>query len=449
MPAAGPGTRVRAFGTRLLSGQRGEGRLSWGMTGREKINRALNHETGPVPLDFGSNVVTGMHASVVEALRDHYGLERRPVRIIDPFQMLGEITPDLKEAVGVDTDAIYPPATIFGFANEDWKPWRTPWGQEVLVPGGFVTSTEPNGDILIYPQGDPDAPPSGRLPASGYFFDAIIRQEPLGDDDELDVRDNLEEFAPLSEEDLTYFATEAERLRDSDRGIMANFGGTGLGDIALVPAPMLKHPKGIRDVTEWYISTVTRQDYLHEIFTYQTDVALENLARIHAVVGEVPDVMMLCGTDFGTQDSTFCSPETFRSLYMPYYRRMTDWIHANTTWKVFKHCCGAVFEFMPLFIESGFDVINPVQISARGMDPEALKREFGNDLVFWGGGVDTQHTMAFGSPEEVRSEATRACRVFSRGGGFVFNAVHNVQAKSPTENVVAMLDAVHACNAEA
>ena len=420
------------------------------MTGREKIKRALEHTEGPVPIDFGSNAVTGIHASVVEAFREHYGLERRPVRINEPYQMLGEVEPDLKEAMGVDTDAIYPAKTMFGFANEHWKAWRTPWGQDVLVPAGFVTTTEPNGDTLIYPEGDRDAPPSARMPASGYFFDTIIRQEPLPQttdgEESLDVRDNLEEFAPISESDLTYFATEAERLRGSERAVMANFGGTGLGDIAIVPAPMLKHPKGIRDVTEWYISTVTRQDYLHEIFSCQTDVALENLARIHAVVGEVPDVVMLCGTDFGTQDSTFCSPETYRTLYMPYYRKMTDWIHANTTWKVFKHSCGAVFEFMPLFIESGFDVINPVQISARGMDPEAIEREYGSELVLWGGGVDTQHTMAFGTPEEVRGEVTRACRVFSRNGGFVFNAVHNVQAKSPTENVVAMLEAVHEYN---
>jgi uroporphyrinogen-III decarboxylase len=127
---------------------------------------------------------------------------------------------------------------------------------------------------------------------------------------------------------------------------------------------------------------------------------------------------------------------------------MTDWIHRNTSWKVFKHSCGAVRGFMPLFIEAGFDVINPVQISAAGMDREALKEEFGDRLVFWGGGVDTQRTMAFGNPDEVREEVLEGCRVFGRGGGFVFNSVHNVQAKSPTENVVAMVEAVRRFNGE-
>jgi uroporphyrinogen-III decarboxylase len=125
---------------------------------------------------------------------------------------------------------------------------------------------------------------------------------------------------------------------------------------------------------------------------------------------------------------------------------MTDWIHEHTDWKVFKHSCGAVADFMPLFIEAGIDIINPVQVSATGMDPEYLKREFGRSLVFWGGGVDTQKTMAFGTPKDVREEVTRSCRIFGEDGGFVFNAVHNVQAKSAVPNVVAMLDAVHEFN---
>ena len=284
------------------------------------------------------------------------------------------------------------------------------------------------------------------MPTGGFFFDSIIRQEPI-DEEKLDVEDNLEEFRPISDEDLAFFAAEAGRLRESDRAVMANFGGTGLGDIALVPAPFAKHPKGIRDVTEWYVSTVARQDYVREIFERQVDVALANLARIHEVVGEVPDVVFLCGTDFGTQDSTFCSPQTFRELYLPQYRRMTAWIHEHTSWKVFKHSCGAVAGFMPLFIEAGFDIINPVQVSAKGMDRETLKREYGDDLVFWGGGVDTQHTMAFGTAGDVRAEVAEACRTLSPRGGFVFNAVHNVQAKTATDNVVAMIDAVREFNA--
>jgi hypothetical protein len=417
------------------------------MTGKEKLQAALNHKDGLIPIDFGSSPVTGMHVSIVSALREHYDLDRHPVRVMEPYQMLGEIEDDLKDVLGIDVDGIHPPKTLFGFTATGWKEWRTPWGQDVLVPKGFVISAMENGDILIHPEGDASVQASGRMPTNGYFFDSIIRQEPF-DEDNLNFEDNLEEFGPVSEEDLAYFQFEAERLSSNSRGIMANFGGTGLGDIALIPAPMLKHPKGIRDITEWYISTVARQDYVHQIFSRQTEIALENLNRIHDRVKEIPDAVYLCGTDFGTQISSFCSMDTFRSLYLPYYRKMTDWIHRNTTWKIFKHSCGAVHDFMPLFIEAGFDIINPVQISAAGMDRESLKREFGDELVFWGGGVDTQRTMAFGNPNDVREEVLESCRIFSHSGGFVFNAVHNIQAKTPTENVVAMIDTVRKFNLE-
>ncbi len=417
------------------------------MESKKRIEAALAHRETKIPMDFGSNAVTGMHVSVVEALRDYYGLEKRPVKVNEPFQMLGEIEEDLKEVLKVDMDWMYSAVGIFGFANEGWKEWRTPWGQDVLVPGNFNTTKDEKGDTLIYPEGDTSVPASGRMPTNGFFFDSIIRQEPF-DEENLTAEDNLEEFQPIPEEQLEYYRKEAAALQDSKRGVMANFGGTGLGDIALVPGPFMKHPKGIRDVTEWYVSTVARRELLHEIFSKQTDIALENLAKVHEAVGDVPDIMFLCGTDFGTQTSTFCSKETFQTLYKPYYKKMTAWVHENTGWKVFKHSCGAVSDFMEEFVESGFDIVNPVQLSAAGMDAKELKSKYGDRIVFWGGGVDTQKTLPFGTPEEVREEVLKRCEIFGRNGGFVFNAIHNVQAKSPVENVVAMIEAVHEFNGE-
>ncbi len=415
------------------------------MNGKEKLNKALNHIEAPVPIDFGSTAVTGMHISIVAGLREHFGLEKRPVKLIEPYQMLGDPEDDLKKAIGVDVEDIYARETLFGFENKGWKEWQTPWGQEVLVPAGFVTTGDEKGDLFIYPRGDSTVPPSGKMPAGGFYFDSIIRQEPI-DEEKLNPEDNLEEFSPVTEEDLEHFGREAENAVKTGRGSIANFGGTGLGDIAIVPAPFLKHPKGIRDVTEWYISTAARQDYIHAVFTKQTEIAVKNLEMIFRIVGNSIDSVFICGTDFGTQTSAFCSTETFQSLYAPYYKEMNGWIHRNTSWKTFKHSCGAVRNFIPFFIEAGFDIINPVQISASGMDPRLLKSEFGDRIVFWGGGVDTQKTLPFGTPEKVRAEVLERCGIFSKGGGFVFNAIHNVQAKNPIENVAAMIDAVHEFN---
>ncbi len=415
------------------------------MTSRERLRLALSHrDPDRVPLDLGATPTTGMHVSSVYRLRQALELDRpgTPVKVIEPFQMLGEVAPDLQEALGVDVVGFSSPRTLFGFRNEGWKPWVLFDGTPVLVPAGFNTRPEPDGSVLMYPEGDESVAPSGRMPAGGFYFDAIIRQEPI-DEERLDPEDNLQEFGPIADTDLDYFAGEAERLySETDKGIVANFGGTGFGDIALVPAPWLKHPKGIRDVEEWYVSTVARRDYIYRVFERQCEIGIANLERIHAVVGERVDVAFVTGTDFGAQHGPFVSPRTYRELFMPFHKVVNDWVHQNTTWKTFIHSCGSVRALLPDFIEAGFDIENPVQCSAAEMDPRELKGEFGERLTFWGGGVDTQRTLPFGRPEEIRREVRERIEVFAPGGGFVFAAIHNVQAGIPVENLVALYEAV-------
>ena len=408
----------------------------------ELVRTTLRHEApAAVPVDFGSTFVTGIHVSCVAALRRHYGLGSDPVRVIDPGQMLGWIDEDLKRAMGIATEGVVRRMTRFGFPLEGWKPWRMDDGLEVLVPGGFTVTRDENGDTLICPQGDMSAPPSARMPKGGYFFDNIIRQ-PTIEEDKLDPADNLEEYQPWTEVEVDYLEADIRRAAATGRAVVASFGGTALGDIALVPGPGLKHPKGIRDIAEWYVSTRTRRDYIHRVFDQQCEIALGNLERIARRAGNLVDVVNLCGTDFGTQTSSFCSAATFRELWLPYYQRINGWIHRNTSWKTFKHSCGAVAKFIPGFIEAGFDILNPVQCSAAGMNPAELKRAYGGRIVFWGGGVDTQKTLPFGTPGQVREEVLRRCEVFAPGGGFVFNTVHNIQAGTPVENIVAMVNAV-------
>ena len=412
---------------------------------RERLVATLNHnQPDRIPIDFGGSGVTGMHASCVAALRHYYGLEKRPVRIHEPFQMLGLVDEDLQDAMGLDVTGVFPRNTMFGFPAEEWKRWQFN-GQEVLVPGDFNTTVDANGDTLIYPEGDLTVPASGRMPRGGYFFDSIVRQDPF-DEEKLNPEDNMEEFGPVVQEDLDHLVRATQEAWTTGRGVIASFGGTAFGDIALVPAPSLKHPRGIRDIAEWYVSTSSRQDYIHRVFERQCEIAIENLGRIYAAVGDSVHAVFVCGTDFGTQTSAFCSVKTFRDLYFPYYKQVNDWIHSHTPWKTFKHSCGAVSKFLPSFIEAGFDILNPVQCSATGMEPEQLKANFGDQLVFWGGGVDTQRVLPFGTAAEVREQVLRRCEIFAPGGGFVFNSIHNVQAATPVENIVAMIDAVHEFN---
>lgn len=409
-------------------------------TSKQNLIKTINHQQPDrIVVDFGSTAVTGIHVLIVEKLRAYYGLEKKPVKVIEPYQMLGEIEPDLLKAMDIDVVGLYGPKNMFGVANENWKVHKTLWGQEVLFPGEFNYTYTANGDILMYPEGDTAEPPSGMMPKSGYFFDALNRQEPF-EDETLSVEDNLEEFSPVSQNELDYWKESALSAGKGSKGVVASFGGTALGDIALVPAMGLKNPKGIRGVEEWYMSTLIREDFVKTIFDRQTEIAIENLRLIKNAVGDTVDVVFTCGTDFGTQNSTFCSAETYDRVWKPYYRRVNDWIHENTTWKTFKHSCGAVGTLLENFIDSGFDILNPVQINAAGMDPVELKRKYGSRIVFWGGGVDTQGAFAFGTPDQVKEQVKRQCDILNNNGGFVFNTIHNIQANVPFQNVVAMLE---------
>jgi hypothetical protein len=411
-------------------------------TSRENFKATVNHhQPERVVVDFGSSPVTGIHVVIVEKLREYYGLEKKPVKIIEPYQMLGELDEDLIREMNVDVIGLGGEKNMFGIPNKDWRIHKTFWGQEVLFPGEFNYTHNDNGDILIHPEGDTSVRPSAMMPKTGYFFDAIERQEPI-DDSTLKLEDNLEEFGRVTDNDLTFWKEQVMIAGKSGKAVLANLGGTALGDIALVPAVQLKHPKGIRGVTEWYISTLIREDFVKELYDKQTDIAIENLKDFYRVIGNNIDVVYICGADFGTQNSTFCSPETFSRVWLPYYKKVNDWIHQNTEWKTFKHSCGSIISLMDLFIESGFDIINPVQINASDMDPMELKRKYGDRIVFWGGGVDTQGVFAFGTPEQVREQVKRQISILNDNGGFVFNTVHNIQANVPFENVVAMLEAL-------
>jgi len=413
------------------------------MTSRERLQKTLNHE--PVDrlcVDFGGTAVTGIAASSVSQLRKALlGDPSFRVKVIEPYQMLGEIDDDLREALGIDVIGIPTRKTLFGFENKNWKPFTMFDGTEVLIPGNFNVTAEANGDLLIHPEGDTTVAPSGRMPKNGYYFDAICRQDPL-DDEKLNPADNLEDFSHLREDDLAYYDEQAERAAKSNKGVIITVPGTGFGDIALVPGMWMKKTKGIREIEEWYVSTVTRRDYVVKVFEGQCEIALKNLERMIATVGDRAQVAFVTGTDFGTQNRSFISRKTYRDLYQPFHKIITEYIHKHSRWKTFIHSCGSVIDLIPDFIESGFDVLNPVQCSAVGMDAKALKREFGKELVFWGGGVDTQRTLPFGTPEEVYREVRERIEIFGEGGGFVFNAIHNIQARVPVENVLAMFRAI-------
>jgi hypothetical protein len=414
------------------------------MTSRERLAATLNHQsTDRLCVDFGAGFQTGMGAGAVHRLRQAIlGPSDFRVKVIEPYQMLGEIDEELRQALGLDVGGVHGSGTMFGFKCEDWKPFTMFDGTPVLVPGKFNVTPADDGGWMIYPEGDTSVSPSAWMPKGAYFFDATNRQAPL-DESRLNPEDNCEEMKVIGDADVRHFETLAANcFQNTQYGIYMTLPGTAFGDIALVPAPWMKNPKGIRGVPEWYMATVTQRDYVLKVFERQLECALLSIDKLAAAVGDRAQVVFVSGTDFGTQTSQFCSVQTYRELYRPFHKAVNDRIHQRTKWKTFIHSCGAVLPFIPEFIEAGFDVLNPVQCSAKGMDPRTLKREFGREIVFWGGGVDTQNTLPFGTPEQVYREVRERIDIFAEGGGFVFNSIHNVQSNVPTENLLAMFRAL-------
>jgi len=415
------------------------------MTSRERVWAALNHQAPDrVPLDVGATAVSGIAASALYRLREAYGLEKHPVKVHEPYQMLGQVEDDVLDALGVDIVGLGDDSTFFGFPQRDWKPFTLFDGTPVLVPGKFNTKVAEDGNLYQYPRGDRRHKPSGRMPAGGFYHDAIERQEPY-DEDALDpeewVRDMYHVF---SDEDLDLLDKRVNVLyKGSDRAIIGNFGQGSFGDIAYVPGTAIPHPKGIRAVADWYMATVLHKDYVKGIFQRQLDIVLQNLPLYKQVVGDKIVAIFISGADFGSQRGSFISPAAYRELYQPYHKAINDWVHANTSWKTFYHSCGSMVDLYDDFCDAGVDIVNPVQISAAGMDPRALKERWGSRLVFWGGGVDTQRVLAFGSPAEIDAHVRDNIAAFDHAGGFVFNAVHNIQATVPTANLKALFDAVN------
>ena len=411
------------------------------LTSRERVRLALHHqEPDRVPVDLGSLSVTGMHVSTLYKLRQRLGLDPpgTPIKVIEPYQMLGEVKPDLADSLGVDVVGFRSNTTAFGFKNEGWKPWTFFDGTPLVVPAGFNTEPEPNGDILRYPCGDKTVPPCGRMPCGGFYFDALTRQDSI-DDDHLNVEHNLEEYEQVSDANLTYLKTESERLEATGKAILAQF-PIDVGNF--FSGTNLKHPRGIRDITEWYVSINLRRDYVYEVFERQCEISLQNLKKIHTAVGERVTAVVVTENDLGTQNGPFISPKAYRELWRPFNVKVNDWIHSNTNWKTFMHSCGSIWRFLDDIASAGFDCLNPVQTSAADMDPQALKAEYGSRFTFWGAGIDTQRVLPFGTPDEVRTMVRERMRIFRVGGGFVFNTIHNVQAGIPTENLLALYEAI-------
>lgn len=375
-------------------------------TPRDRVATALAHrEPDRVPIDLGGTLATSITSGAYGPLRAHLGLPPAdPTAIFEQTQQLPYLGADVLTRFGVDTRPVaMPPDEAFRPSlrdDGDYWAWTDAWGATLRMPK-----------------------------RGGLYYDWV--RHPL--DEVTDA--SIEAYAwPAFEppEVLATLRAEAQRLRATTDFALVGAANLGSGNFeqACLMAGM----------EAFMMAMLTDRPAAERLLDGITEFLIEEATRYLAQVGDLIDVYQY-GDDVATQLDWMISPELYASLIRPRQRRLFDAIHAATPAKLMYHGCGAVFDLIPHLIDIGVDVLNPVQVSARGMDSKRLKAAYGHDIVFWGGGVDTQHVLPFGTPREVRDEVRRRIDDLAPGGGFVFAAVHNIQAGVPPENVVAAFDA--------
>ena len=400
------------------------------MTGRERIQTALAHrQPDTVPIDLSGHRSSGIAAIAYPRLRAALGLEPRPIRVYDLIQQLAVVDEDVLDRFGIDTVELGR-----GFARDasDWAEWVLPDGTPCLVPAWSVPEREEGRWVLRSEDGKVlCAMPDGAI----YFEQTYF---PYFEDDTAPLDAAMAEgmwsalcSPPGPDVDADALAAGARALRaGTDRAVVGLFGGN-----------LLEAGQWLYRMDRFLMLLAAEPQRAHRFLDRLVDYHLANLQRYLAAVGDSIDVIAF-GDDLGTQTAPQMSPAMYREFFKP--RHAALWRRAKelADVKVMLHCCGEVRALLPDLIEAGLDAINPVQISCPGMDAAGLKADFGRDLVFWGGGCDTQTVLPTASPEAVADHVRRQVAALGPGGGFVFQQVHNILANVPAENIVAMLDAV-------
>ena len=405
------------------------------MTSRQRILQALNHqEPDRVPVDLAGHRSSGIAAMAYARLRKFLRLPQRPIRVYDPVQQLAIVDEDVLDLLGVDTIELGR-----GFALEDkwWADWTLPDGTPCQMPVWALPERDGNGWVIR-------SKVSGRviaaMPAGAIYFEQTFYPFADGDDDPRRIREVFPEcmWTAIASPPGPEVADNLEGLREgaaglrrrTDRAIVGLFGGN-----------LLEIGQFLYRNDNFFMLLAGEPEKAHAFLDALLEIHLENLERFLGAVGSNIDVILF-GDDLGMQSGPQISPNMYREFFKARHGAMWRRAKELAPVKVMLHCCGGVRELLPDLIEAGLDAINPVQITCSGMDAAGLKRDFGRDLVFWGGGCDTRQVLPGGTPEAVRAHVRGQIAAWKGRGGFVFQQVHNIMADVPAENIVAMFESV-------
>ncbi len=374
------------------------------MNSRERVMRALNHqEPDRVPIDLGATIVSSIVKTSYVDLKRHLGMPLEEIKMLDYIQQLPYVDSALLERFGVDFRLVQLPAA-------------TAPGLQIFEDGKYYAFVDRWGSKLHMPKD------------GGLYFDWV--DFPIKEPS-LQALDDYQWPRPDPPELNAQLGEQAKQLYENTDYALVGSGVIGGG--------IFEQPARVMGLEKFLMALVSERTFADRLMEQITDIYIESCNCYLDHVGKYIQVFTYWD-DVNTQNGWMVSPEIYRAMVKPKERRLVEAIKKKTDAKIFFHGCGAVFDLIPDLIDVGFDIINPVQVAARGMDTKRLKQAYGKDIVFWGGGADTQRVLPFGAPAEVAAEAKRRIDDLAPGGGFVFAPIHNVQAFVPPENIVTMFD---------
>lgn len=409
------------------------------MTSREQILAAVEHrEPDRVPVDLGATPSSGISAMAYGKLKDYLGLYAGHTRVYDVVQQLAQPEEEVLDHFGIDAVDV---GRAFNTGDADWYDTRAADGQTVQFPVNFRPVALDDGSWAARVA---DGTEIARMPAGGAFFDQSLFPWIDGYPD--DLRAALPEamgkvlWAALVHSPWDHAGDDGfwESLRERTRELRAS---TDRALVIVCGCNLFEWGTFLRRMDNFLMDLVLDPHAVERLLDALMEVHLATLEKVCATVGDLCDILRF-GDDLGMDSGPFMSPDLYRRLFKPRHAQLCDTVHRHSRMKTYLHSCGSISALLPDLIEAGYEVINPVQTNCADMEPERLKREFGKDICFWGGGCDTRTVLNRATPEEVRRHVLKRLEIFAPGGGFVFNSIHNILPEVPPENIVAMFDAV-------
>ncbi len=394
---------------------------------RERVLSALNHkEPDRVPLDLGGSDASGITGVAYKNLKSYLGIKEGRIRVFDTMQQIVDVEEEVSQAIKSDIRSVMIQA-------KGWKPGKLSDGSACEIPEKWNPEPRDDGSqVLLNRQGEMTM----FKPAEGHFFEIVHYplKNCLSIDDLDHYKEDIVNFDVPEHSDMTFedLGKIAREMHEHSDYLLAG------GNFA---AHIFAACQFLRGWDVFLLDLLDRPAFAEALMERLVDTYCERFDRYWDCLGQYLDVVV-CSDDLGTQRAPILSPELYRKMIKPHHKRLYSYLKKKSGAFVFMHSDGSIYKLIPDLIEAGIDILNPIQASAAEMDTRTLKKEFGDDLVFWGGGCDTQRILPRGTREEIRDEVKRRIDDLAPGGGFIFAQVHNILPDVPPENMMTMYEAV-------